>query len=74
MENFIDDYNLGLVEEVEEDGLIIKPLIVIDKSSYDEFKVTLDKDSVKLYKDEFESGDGVFILPYDTNKNLIAIS
>lgn len=71
MEDIIDNYNLGIVEEIKEDRLVLKPVIVIDKTGYEKFKIILDKNTISLYKDEFEEAGGTIMLAYDSNKNII---
>lgn len=71
MEDIIDNYNLGIVEEIKEDRLILKPVIVIDKTGYEKFEIILDESLIRLYKEEFEEVGGAIMLAYDSNKNII---
>lgn len=71
MEDIIDDYNLGIVEEIKEDRLILKPVIVIDKTGYENFEIILDESLISLYKEEFGEAGGTIMLAYDSNKNII---
>lgn len=71
MEDIIDNYNLGIVEKIKEDRLIMKPVIVIDKTGYENFEIILDEKLIELYREEFEEAGGTIMLAYDSNKNII---
>ncbi|WP_024613861.1 hypothetical protein [Clostridium sp. Ade.TY] len=64
------DYNLGIVYDIFDNGLIIKPIVVIDDSGYDLFKVYLDNES--LNKFDFNPSSECNLIPYNKNKTLIA--
>lgn len=71
MEDIIDNYNLGIVEEIKDDRVVMKPVIVIDKTGYENFEIILEGKLIDLYKEEFEEAGGTIMLAYDSNKKII---
>lgn len=62
------DYNLARIDEMLEDGIILKPISVIDGTGYEKFKVTLSKREIRILKEE--NNKDLIFLPYK-DKQLI---
>ncbi|MFQ8921911.1 MAG: hypothetical protein ACLR60_08460 [Clostridium paraputrificum] len=60
------DYNLATIERVLDDGIILKPISVVDGTGYEEFKVTLSKIEIKMLVEE--NNDDLILLPYKDKK------
>ena len=60
------DYNLATIERVIDDGIILKPMSVVDGTGYEEFKVTLSKIEIKMLVEE--NNDDLILLPYKDKK------
>lgn len=67
----LKDYNLGRVDKYLDDGIIIKPVVVMDGTGYEKFKVNLNKDEIKILKVEESESEEILMLPYNSNKILI---
>lgn len=62
--------NIGVIERYVDDGIIVLPIIVIDNSGYDEFKIDIDK----VYLDVIQNSSQEFnVVEYDKNKKIISL-
>lgn len=73
MESLIDKYNLGVVDGYLEDGLILKPMVVLDGSGYERFKIEMSKEELDVIKSDEMESENLLVLPYNNNKKLIEI-
>lgn len=60
------DYNLAKIDEILEDGLILKPISVIDGTGYEKFKVNLSEREIKYLVEE--NNNSPIFLPYKDKK------
>ncbi|MDB2104842.1 MULTISPECIES: hypothetical protein [Clostridium] len=60
------DYNLARIEKVLDDGIILKPISVVDGTGYKKFKVELSKREINILVEE--NNDDLILLPYKDKK------